>query len=472
MIPLPGLLLGKFNFGSFAILVGIIILLICSSFFSASETAFSTSNNIRLRNYADEKRKGARRALWIVENYDRALSTILVGNNFVNIASTTLCAYLLGVFITSPTVANLINTVVMTIIVLIFGEILPKSIAKQSPEKVALKFSGVMYFLIKLLTPVCWVFIKLQKLFVKNKTDDNPTVTEDELESIIDTMEEEGVLESYDADLFQGVMDLNDKTVYDVMTPRVDVVALNKNASEQEINELFLDSEFSRVPIYDGDKDHMIGVLYQKDYFKNILKKEPFKLSTLITEPLYVAENMKVKELIKSMQSEKKHMAIVVDEHGGTSGIVTLEDALEEMVGEIYDEQDDEEQLLIKKIDDKTYELSPEIDLFDLFKELQIEHLPQTQYSTLGGLLYELAENLPNLHQKLEVVTIDEQLADNGEFVSKTVKLIFEILKLEDMRIKRVLLTVVENPEDEENEIGNASEGMDFKQAKKRKQHK
>ena len=194
-----------------------------------------------MRNYADEKVKGARKALWVMEHYDKTLATILVGNNFVNIASTTLCAIIFGKFILNPTLANILNTVIMTIVVLICGEICPKSLAKASAEKFALKFSGVMFFLIKVFTPITYPFRALQNSMLKRvKSDDNPTVTEDELESIIDTMEEEGVLDAEDADLIQGVMDLDSQTVYDIMTPRIDVVAIEVKAQNGKPSELQL----------------------------------------------------------------------------------------------------------------------------------------------------------------------------------------------------------------------------------------
>ncbi|MBQ2864660.1 MAG: HlyC/CorC family transporter [Clostridia bacterium] len=426
------------------LIISLIILLSLSAFFSASETAFSTANIIRIRNYADEKVKGARKALWVMEHYDKTLSTILVGNNFVNIASTTLCAIIFGKFILNPTLANILNTVIMTIIVLIFGEICPKSLAKANAEKFALKFAGVMFFLVKVLTPITYPFYALQKAMLKRvKADENPTVTEDELESIIDTMEEEGVLDSEDADLIQGVMDLDTQTVYDIMTPRIDVVAIDVKAEIEELKDKFLESGFSRIPVYNEDKDHMIGIVHQKDYFKSLLSNKKFSIKSLMTEPIYVAENMKANDLIRKMQQDKKHMAIVIDEHGGTSGIVTFEDAVEEMLGDIYDEHDDEVVVsYITKQEDNVFDVNPDINLEELFETLEIEHMPETEYTTLGGYLYELAENLPELNQVLEVVTVDEQMDEKGEYITKTIKLSFTISEIEDRSIKKVKLLV------------------------------
>ena len=445
-IPLPNLMLNAVQFGVVdAILICVlVVLLFLSAFFSSSETAFSTANSIRMKNYVEEKRKGARKALYIMEHYDKTLATILVGNNFVNIASTTICAIIFGRLIVNPTLANILNTVIMTIIVLIFGEILPKAMAKANAEKFALRFSGIMFVLIKVMYPITILFMLLQKeKKKKSKAEDNPTVTEDELESIIDTMEEEGVLDANDADIFQGVMDLDEQSIYDIMTPRVDVIAVSIDSKIEELQKVFLESGYSRLPVYEEDKDHMIGIVHIKDFIAKVLNKDKFVIKDIMSEPIFVSENMKAKELIRKMQQEKKHMAIVIDEHGGTSGIVTFEDVMEEMVGDIYDEHDDEVIVpSLIKVSDNTYDVDPDINLEDLFEQLEIENVPETEYSSLGGYLYELCENLPEVNQKLEVIAIDEQMDDHGNLISKTITMEFTLTEVEDMRIKKVRLVI------------------------------
>lgn len=467
MIPLPNLLL-KINFTMTdgLLIVALIIFLSLSAFFSASETAFSTANMIRMRNNVDEKIKGARKALWIMEHYDKTLSTILVGNNFVNIASTTVCSIIFGKLITNPTLANVLNTVIMTIIVLIFGEICPKSLAKASADKLALKFSGVMFVTIKILTPITIPFYALQKGMLKKiKTNDNPTVTEDELGSIIDTMEEEGVLDREDADLFQGVMDLDSQTVYDIMTPRVDVVAIELSDGLKELEKTFVESGFSRIPVYEEDKDHIVGIVHQKDYLKNVIGGKDFDIKSIMSEPIFVAENMKANDLIRKMQQEKKHMAVVIDEHGGTSGIVTFEDAVEEMLGDIYDEHDDEIVSYITDLGNNVYDVNPDIDLEELFEHLEIEHIPETEYTTLGGYLYELSENLPELNQELNVVTIDEQMDNNANIITKTVNLKFIITAIEERSIQKVKLVVEPvEPEDSDKTFKKSKHENDKKE--------
>ncbi len=426
----------------------IAVLLACSAFFSSAETAFSTANLLRMKSFAEEKVKGARKALYILDRYNKTLTTILIGNNLVNIASTTLCAVVFGKMFVSPTLANTLNTVVMTIIVLIFGEIMPKCLAKINPDKLAMRYSGVMYLLMKVMTPISFLFEALQKVFTKRiKQDNNPTVTENELESIIDTMEEEGVIDGEDAELFQGVLDINNTTAYDIMTPRVDMVAvenINSDENIEKIKQTFLEYQYSRLPVYEEDKDHIVGVLNQKDFFSCILTNNVIDLQQLVMEPLFISEQMKVDEIIRSMQASKKHMAIVVDEYGGTSGLVCMEDAIEEVVGEIYDEHDDEEdeKIMFQKMDDNTYELDGDMDLKDLYEELEIEHLPETNYSSVAGYLYETLADIPQLGAEIKTDAIDEVLDEDSNFVKKIAHLTYTITELDGTRIKKLKLVV------------------------------
>ena len=274
-----------------------IVLIGCSAYFSASELAFTTVNQIRLKNLADNKVRGARKAIYITEHYNKALSTILIGNNLVNIAVTTICAYIFSTLFSNPTVANVLNTVIMTLIILIFGEIMPKTIAKVDPQKFALRTSGIMYVLMKILTPLSFLFQNIQNVATKkakNDADEEPTVTEGELESIIDTMEEEGVIDHDNANIMQGVLELPSRTAYDIMTPRVDVSAINYTESVKNIQDVFMDTMFSRLPVYDETIDKVIGVLNQKDFFKAMLSGEKIYVKKIMTEPLFINENMKV----------------------------------------------------------------------------------------------------------------------------------------------------------------------------------
>jgi len=447
--PLRYLLASFFNLEglqevNFLALILILVLLVGSAFFSAAETSFSSVNIIRLKSYVEEKRRGARKALYIADNYEQTLSSILVGNNFVNIAATTIAAFILMKTIADPTIANIINTIVMTIIILIFGEIVPKSYAKEHSEKFALRFSGLMYFLIKFMMPFTFFFIKIKKMLLRRVEDNNePTVTEDELDKIIETMEEEGVIESKDADLIQGVLDLGDRTVYDIMTPRVDMVAIDVNESVESIKNKFFEHQFSRVPVYEGDKDHIVGFIIERDFYSTLLKNQKVDIRKMMNEPVFVSEEMKVDDLIRFMQSRKKHFAIVSDEYGGTSGIVTMEDAFEELVGEIYDEHDTAEITEeITKVEENVYHVTADIDLNDLFEHLDLGEAPDNYYSTLGGFLYGLSESIPEENQEFSYNALVYRQNKDNLMTEVNVFLKFKILVVEERRIKLVRVEV------------------------------
>ena len=434
-----------------------IILLLMSSFFSSSETAFSTVNVMRLRTYALDKKKGARKALWIAENYDRAVTTILVGNNFVNIAATTLATIAFGIVITNPTAANILNTIIMTVIVLTFGEILPNFFAKENAERFTLAFSGILYFLIKLLFPIVIIFIGIKKLLLKKKDEDEqPTVTEEELESIIDTMEEEGVIDKDDASLIQSVLDIGERTVNDIMIPRIDFIAVENTSSIEEIKRIFIEYKFSRLPVYKEDKDHIIGILSEKDFFAAILETpNRVNINRLMQTPLYVSETMKVDDLIRKMQKAKKHLAIVSDEYGGTSGIVTMEDALEELVGEIYDEHDDTNiQEDIKKLSDTSFEISADVMLDELYEVLELGQVPETNYPTVGGYLYGMFEHIPVVGDKFSILTTKFVDSDSDGLLEERIyTLEYTILSVVERRIISVQLDIVQpNVEDAKDE--------------------
>lgn len=434
----------------FAILV---VLLMFSAFFSSCETALSSINIIRLKNFVEEKRKGAKKALYLAERFDVTLITLLVGNNLVNIGATTIAASVITDLIKNPTLASLANTFLMTIIILIFGEIMPKSSAKEKPEQIALRFSGILYFIQKILWPLSWIFYSLRKLFVSKSNNNSPQVTEEELESIIDTMEDEGVIDDDNAELMQNALNINDTTVYEIMTPRVDVVAVDINEDIESIKNVFLEYKYSRIPVFDKDKDNMIGILRERDFFTAYINKdkEPINIKKIISSPYFVSKTTKVDDLIQEMQEVKKHFAIVLDEYGGTSGIVTMEDALEELVGEIYDEYDDEPELdyELKKITDNKYQINPEMQVEDLFEELNLGKEPDSNYPTIGGLVYELCEEPPF---KGKVVKYETEY-DNNDLENPIIKhyqLKFTIDRVIKRRIKSLILEIIETS-DEEN---------------------
>ena len=423
----------------------ILILVICSAFYAACEMAYSTANLIRMRNYADDKVRGARRALQICENYDKTLTTVLVANNLINIACTTIAAYLFAQLITSPVLSNILNTVIMTILILICCEILPKSFAKMKPEVFAMRFSLIMRGTIIVLTPITWIFMQIQNIALKSSRKSNeksPTITEDELESIIDKMEEEGVINSDDASLIQGVLDLDRKTAYDIMTHRVDISAVDFSSSPKEVYDVFVQTKYSRLPVYKGDIDHIVGIINLKDFIPEYVNNEKFNIKSVIVQPVYITETMCVDDIIRKMQKEKKHIAMVLDEHGGTSGLVSFEDALEEMVGEIYDESDIETDESIEKIEDNKYLVDAEISLNRLFELLKVEHLPETDYNSLAGYLYENLNGMPEPEQEFVFSTIDEWVDKNGNYNERAIKIVFRLVAVENRRIKKVEVSI------------------------------
>lgn len=449
-------LLSKAVFGTTDIfsLVAVVLLVALSAFFSSAETAFSSVNVMHIKTYAEEKKKGARRAQYICDNFDRALVGFLVGNNLVNIANTTICAYMFSKFIVNQTLANVLNTVIMTIVILIFGEILPKSYAKHNPEKYVLKISGAVYVFLKIIHVVAVPFFWLQKLILKGEPEQEK-LTEDDLENIVDTMEDQGIIDSENASIIHGALDLAEKTVRDIFTPRVDMICIPFDASIDDIKKVFVENQFSRMPVYEKDKDDIIGVLNYKDMILAEFAGKKFDLKKLMQKPLKVGKSMKVDELIQSMQKEQKHMAIVIDEFGGTSGLVTMEDALEEIVGEVYDEHDDTKAEAILNLGEDEYAVDPDISVEDLFEYLEIEHLPETEYPSVGGMLYDLSEILPEKGSIIKVTAIDDVLNERNVYISMIAELTFEIKEMEDDRIKRVHLKVErhekESEETEEN---------------------
>lgn len=320
-------------------IAAIVVLVILSAYFSATETAFTSLNRIRIKNLAGEGSKKAELVLKLENKYDKLLTTILIGNNLVNIAMTAI-ATVIFINIYGRYGATL-ATVVITIVVLIFGEISPKSLAKESSESFAMRSAPVIRVFMIILTPVNFVFTKW-KLFLSKmfKQGDSQSITEDELITIVEEAETEGSIDNEQSELIQNAIEFNDLTAAEVMTPRVDITAVDLDDTEEaEIGEIFRETGFSRLPAYEHDLDNILGIINQKDYHNYVVGTEK-TVSDFIKPVVFVVETMKISELLKKMQHMKTHLAVIVDEYGGTEGIVTIEDIVEELVGEIYDEHD------------------------------------------------------------------------------------------------------------------------------------
>jgi len=391
------------------------VLLLLSAFFSSTETAFSSANLIRLRQYADEGRRGAKEALAVLEKFDEFLLTTLIGNNVVNISAASIGTILASQMLGDDNGA-VVATGVLTVVITIFGEILPKNFARDNAERVAAATGKIFRFLMTILWPITFVLKKLTDLMKHfSKREEEPSVTEDELNVIIDTMEEEGVLEEEEVDMLQGVLDMSETFVKDIMTPRVDVIALEEGASFDDIKRVFLEEKYSRVPVYRESRDNILGVLYERDLFSYVVEGgslETAVITDLMREATYVSDSMRVSSLLTKLQVAKQHLAIVVDEYGGTAGVVTMEDVLEEVVGEIYDEHDDEEAEGLLKKHDNLYEIRAEMEVEHLFDSLEIELAVPEEVHSLGGWIFSKIEDIPKIgdvynYHHLEFTVID-----------------------------------------------------------------
>lgn len=404
----------------------LIALILLSAFFSASETAFSSVNKIRLKNYVDEKRRGSKKALYIAENFDQALSTILVGNNIVNIAAASISAKVATDLFGGST-GLVISTVGMTILILIFGEVLPKSLAKEHAESFSLLISDVLYMLIQLFTPVTALLVMLKKVVSKlvGQRADVPSVTEEEIKVMVNLSEEEGVIDNKEKELVHRSLDFNDILVGEIFTPRIDMVAVEVNQPVEEIRDIFLRERYSRVPVYEGDIDNVIGILSESDFFSQLVQGKEVNVLQLLRTPLFVVESMRISTLLPELQKSKVHMAIVIDEFGGTSGLITLEDILEQIVGEIWDEHD-EAVKTFQKINDYEYEFNAELPLDEFCDILGIDELESSSH-TLGGWVFEMFERIPTVGESFEY-----------ESLTVTVR------QVENRRIRKVLVRIRE----------------------------
>lgn len=427
-----------------------VILLLLSAFFSASETAYSSLSIVRVTNYAENGKKSAAKALKVHQNFDNTLSSILIGNNIVNIAMATIGAFIAAKLISDDTISGIVSTAVVTLIVLIFGEIMPKSFAKRHAEGFALKTAYILSFLNILFFPLNLIFNGLSKLITRNvKEDQAPTVTEDELETIVDNMADEGVIEENDSDLIINALKLSDKIIDDIMIPRIDMVAIDVDEPIDEIKKIFYENQYSRIPVYKDDKDKILGILYERDFFTYLIENKEFKIVDILKPAKYVNKKMPVDDFIRELQKEKVHMAIVSGKFGETAGLVTMEDALEELVGEIYDEHDEEEKELFTKIGDDEYLIDATVDLKVLFEELGLGKAP-SDHNKLVGWLYEQIDDVPKAGEQIFYDAQYISKTDDDEYVEMNKKLTFTIKEVLGRRITKVILKI-ENNDEEEN---------------------
>ena len=401
----------------------IVILLLISAVCSATETAFSSANRIRLKNMAASGSKRAQKALALAEDFDKALTAILIANNVVNIASSALATVFFTERFGSGSVG--IATLVMTVLVLIFGEILPKSLAKENSERFSVFMAPLLSAFIFVITPLIWIFSGIRKLVVKlvGHKEDQPSVTEEELKYIIDEIEDQGVLEEQESELVRSALEFDEITISKVLVPRVRIIGIERSAPLDEIKDIFIQTKFSRLPVYEGTLDSIVGVIHAADFFELYLSGGS-DIDGIMKPPIYLAESKRISEALRDMQKAKLHMAVVVDEYGGTEGICTLEDIIEELVGEIYDESDDEDTSFIK-LGENRYKVSAGLAVSDFLDRLDLpDDTVKTDMTSVGGYVMELLERIPEQNEfiRTEHFDLTVQMADEQKIDSLIVK--------------------------------------------------
>ena len=410
--------------------VAILILILLSAFFSSAETALTTVNKHRLRALAEEGNRNAQRVLKLLENPAKMLSAILIGNNIVNISASALTTTVTTNVFGSKFVG--VSTGILTLVVLLFGEITPKSLATLYNEKIALIYIHVVAPLVTLLTPVIWLVDKLSGIifFILRVDRDaaNNQMTEGELRTIVDVSVEDGVIEKEEKSMINNVVDFGDSKAKDVMVPRADMALVSVDATFDEVFEIFNEEHYSRLPVYDDNKDTVIGIVYLKDLFffqnQNDNKKMTFSIRNIMREPFFVYEYQKTSSIMAEMRNRFVSLAIVLDEYATAVGLITIEDLIEEIVGEIRDEFDMDELKMITKISDNHYEIDAAMKLSDLEDSIGIE-LESENYDSLGGYVIELLDHLPNV----------------GETVKKD-GMTFQVVSMEKNRIDRIAVTI------------------------------
>ena len=397
-----------------AYLLTLIVLILLSGVFSAVETSFSSASKIRLRSMANDGNESAKKVLKILDHFDRFLTTILIGNNVVNIASATIGTVLFTRYFQAngPT----ISTIVMTIVVLLFGEMTPKSIAKMIPERFSCAMVGFVQVMVFLLFPLTWLLSGWKWLMSKliPIEEDDGDITDD-LITMVDEAEKEGDLQEHESSLISAAIEFRDLEVKDVFTPRVDIVAVDVNEDLKEIEETFRINSYSRLPVYEETIDHIIGVIHEKDFY-DLLYHKKNDLHSIITKVINTSPNTHIYELMQILQREKLHMPVVLDEWGGTDGLITLEDIVEELVGEIWDEHDVVEEFYTK-ISDNEYLVKGEAEVDDLFErfDIEVKEEEEDDYNSVSGWAIAQLGHIPEVGESFQFENLFVQItkADN-----------------------------------------------------------
>lgn len=415
---------------SFSLIV-IILCIVMSAYFSATETAFSSLNKIRIKNLAEKGNKKAELVMKLSDNYDSLLSTILIGNNIVNILSASLATVLFVKMLGEDAGAS-VSTAVTTIVVLIFGEVSPKSIAKESPEKFAMFSAPILRVFVWILTPFNFLFRQWKKfLSLLFQSQEDSGITEEEFLSIVEEAEEDGGINAQESMLIQNAIEFTEQEAIDILTPRIDITGVSTTATKEEIAKIFSETGYSRLPLYEETLDHIIGIVYHKDFFNKVFNTEK-QIKDIIKPAIFVPKSKKIGVLLRELQQKKSHIAVVLDEYGGTVGIITLEDILEELVGEIWDEHDEVSQDIEVKSERECWVLgSANLEKVFEFLNLQ-EDAEEIQALTVNGWLMDKLGRVP---MEQDCITYKN--------------LTLTVLKMHDKRVERV--QILRNEEEEKN---------------------
>lgn len=387
------------------------VLLLLSAYFSATETAFASANKTRLKTMAENNVRGASLALKLSEKYDRLISTVLIGNNIVNIAASTIGTILFIDLLQDENLGATVSTIVLTLLILVFGEISPKSIAKDCPEKFACFSAPIIQVLIVVLAPLNSFFSVWKKMLSKLfHIEENTKMSQEELLMLVEEVEQEGSIDTDEGELLRNAIEFTDLKAEDILTHRVDVEAVPITASKEEIAQLFSTTRFSRLPVYEENIDNIIGIIHLKDFFgeEGVTGKS---LRDIVTEPLFIQKAEPVNDLLKVLQTSKSHMAVVVDEYGGTLGIITMEDILEELVGEIWDEHDEVVEPFIQ-INETTFEIDCAVTFEDFCDFFDLD--AESDSISVGGWVMEQLGDIPETgdafsFENLDIVVIEAE---------------------------------------------------------------
>lgn len=414
---------------SITMIVAIVLLILLSGFFSATETAFSAANKIRLKSRAENGEQRANQTLALAENYDKLLSTLLIGNNIVNITVTVIATALFTRYF--PLYGAVLSTVATTVVVLIFGEITPKTLAKESPETFAMAVTPVVRVFMVALTPLNALF-SLWRLLVSKvfHTSGEEGITEEELMTMVSEAESEGGLDEHESQLIRAAIEFNDLEVEEILTPRVDIEGASDSCTMEELGSLFAASGYSRLPIYSETIDNIIGVVHEKDYYA-ARSRGVTKVAGLVTPVIYTTGTTKISSLLRTLQRTKNHMAVVVDEYGGTEGLVTLEDILEELVGEIWDEHDEVIEEFARQ-EDGSYLIACNANLSDLYDLFAVSG--DCDSTTVSGWVMEQIDRIPREgdHFVYENLDVTVTRVDHHRVLEIQVRLLEETAPQED----------------------------------------